>query len=105
MKAVPFLVLLALPAQAAPLNDAIRAEMAKRHIPGLSVAVLKDGKTIAMKNYGVSNLETQTPTTSQTVYKIASLSKAFIADAILSLAQDGKLALDDRAAKYLTDAP
>src|SRR4051794_11095767 len=94
-------LLLTLPAQAAPLDDAIRAEMIKRHIPGLSVAVLEKGKVTTMKNYGVANLETATPTTSRTVYKIASLSKAFIADAVLLLSQDGKLGLDERVAKYL----
>ena len=95
----------AIPAFAAPVDDAIRSEMAKRHIPGLSVAVLKSGKVIAIKNYGLANMETNTPVTNQTVYKTASLSKAFIADAILLLAQSGALALDDKAAKYLTDVP
>lgn len=98
-------MLLALPAEAANLDDIARQEMAKRHIPGLSVAVLKDGKVLALKSYGVSNLETGTPANSQTVYKIASLSKAFIADAVLLLAQEGKLELDDRAAKYVADMP
>lgn len=98
-------MVLALPARAASLDEVAREEMAKRHIPGLSLAVLKEGKLVVMKNFGVANLETGTPVTSQTVYKIASLSKAFIADAILLLQQDGKLSLDDRASKYLGDAP
>jgi CubicO group peptidase (beta-lactamase class C family) len=93
------------PAKAASLDDAVRTEMNKRHIPGLSLAVLKEGKVLAIKNYGMANLETRVPATAQTVYKIASLSKAFIADAILLLAQEGRLGLDDRATKYLTDAP
>ena len=93
------------PATAAPVDDFIRAEMDNRHIPGLSLTVLKDGELIAIRNYGVANMENGAPVTSRTVFKIASLSKAFIADAILLLDQDGKLALDDRATKYLPDAP
>jgi CubicO group peptidase (beta-lactamase class C family) len=100
-----FMLLAASAARAAPVDDSVRAEMAKRHIPGLAVAVLKTGKTVAITGYGLANIETGTQVTGQTVFKIASLSKAFIADAVLLLAQDGKLALDDRAAKYLTDAP
>jgi CubicO group peptidase (beta-lactamase class C family) len=99
------LLLLSARAQAAPVDDAIRAEMAKRHIPGLSVAVLKTGKPATIKSYGLANLETGAAVTPQTVFKIASLSKAFIADAVLLLAQENKLALDDRVSKYLTDAP
>jgi CubicO group peptidase (beta-lactamase class C family) len=99
------LLLMTAPAAAAPVDDFIRAEMDNRHIPGLSLTVLKDGKVLATKNYGLANLEADTPVTSRTVFKIASLSKTFIADAILLLAQEGKLALDDRAAKFLSDAP
>ncbi len=92
-------------AHAAPLDDLVRSEIQNRHIPGLSLAVVKENQLVASRGYGLANIETATPATPQTVYKIASLSKAFIADAILLLAQDGKLSLDDPARKYLTDAP
>lgn len=92
-------------AHAAAVDDFVHAETAKRHIPGFAVVVLKDGKPLLIKGYGVANIETATAVTPKTAFKIASLSKAFIADAILLLAQDGKLNLDDRVSKFLTDAP
>ena len=55
--------------------------------------------------YGVANLETNTPATTQTVYKTASLSKPVIATAVMLLVQDGKISLDDNVGKYLDDAP
>jgi len=103
--ALLFLLLMTVQVTAAPVDDFIRDEMDKRHIPGLSLIVLQNGNPAVFKDYGLANVESGAPVTSKTVFKIASLSKAFIADAILLLAQEGKLALDDRAAKYLVDAP
>jgi D-alanyl-D-alanine carboxypeptidase len=87
------------------VDDYIKKAMQESHIPGLSLAVLKNGKIIKAAGYGVSDVETATPATAQTVYKAASISKQFIAAGILLLAQDGKLSLDDSAAKFLPSAP
>src|SRR5258707_9889338 len=83
----------------------IRIMMLKKHIPSLSVAVLKDGKMLKMQNYGLANIETRSPAKSQTVYKIGSLSKQFIAAAVMMLQQDGKINPDDRVSKYLDSLP
>ena len=56
-KIAALFLLLAAPAQAGPVDDAIRTEIAKRHIPGLSVAVLRAGKPVLLKGYGVANLK------------------------------------------------
>ena len=87
------------------VDDYIRATMAESRIPGLSVAVVKNGKIVKASGYGIANLETNTPATAQTVYKTASLSKQFIAAAIMLLVQEGKLSLDDKASKYLDGSP
>ena len=87
------------------VDEYIRTTMAESQIPGLSLAVLKNGKLVKVAGYGLANVETGTPATAQTVYKAASLSKQFTAAAVVLLAQEGRLALDDRAAKYLSDAP
>lgn len=87
------------------VDDFIAAQMTWLHIPGLSLAVVKDGAIAKAKGYGLANLETDTPATPETVYKIGSLSKQFLATAILVLVQDGKLGLDDPAAKYLEGTP
>lgn len=77
----------------------------ERHLAGISLAVVKDGKVIKAAGYGLANLETQTPATAATVYKIASVSKQFIAAAVMILQQDGKLKISDPVAKYLPEVP
>jgi len=83
----------------------IRVMMLNKHIPGLSVAVLKEGKILKMQSYGLANIETSSPATSQTVYKLGSLSKQFIAAAVMMLQQSGKINLDKPISKYLDSLP
>ena len=90
-------------------SDAVDKFVAERmldmKIPGLALAVLQDGKVVKMSVYGQANLETGTPVKSESVFIIASLGKQFVAAAILLLQRDGKLALDDKASKYLDGFP
>jgi D-alanyl-D-alanine carboxypeptidase len=83
----------------------IRLMMSKKHIPALSVAILKEGKILKMQSYGLANIETLSPATSQSIYKIGSLSKQFIATAIMMLEQNGKLNLDSPISIYLDSLP
>jgi CubicO group peptidase (beta-lactamase class C family) len=83
----------------------VEANMQKMHIPCLSLAAVKNGEVIRAAGYGIANLETGTPAAPETVYKTASLSKQVIAAAIMLLAQDGKVSLDDKINKYLDDPP
>lgn len=92
-------------AHADKVDDYIQTQMQRRHIPGLSLAVVKDGKIVKTKGYGLANVETNTPATPETVYKIASISKQFLAAGIMLLAQEGKLGLDDKVSKYLEGTP
>jgi D-alanyl-D-alanine carboxypeptidase len=86
-------------------DEYVRVMMLKKHIPALSVAVLKDGKVLKVQSYGLANIETHSTAASQTVYKIGSLSKQFIAAAVMLLQQDGKIDLDNRVSKYLDSVP
>ena len=99
------LLVTAAPASADKVDDYIKQRMRKRQIPGLSLAVIKDGKLIKAEGYGLANVETKTPATPQTVYKIASISKPFLAAGIVLLVQDGKLRLDDKLSQYLDNSP
>jgi D-alanyl-D-alanine carboxypeptidase len=83
----------------------IAGEMKLMHIPGLSLAVVRAGKVTKAKGYGVADLEHQIPVTPETVFKIGSVSKQFLASGIMLLAQDGRLSVDDPIAKHLSDAP
>jgi D-alanyl-D-alanine carboxypeptidase len=87
------------------LDDFVRAVMQQRHIPGLSIAVVKDGALIRNSSYGVVNVEHGIEARPDTVYKIGSVSKQFIAAGIMLLVQDGKLGLTDPVRGFLPDAP
>jgi CubicO group peptidase (beta-lactamase class C family) len=79
--------------------------MHQHHIVGLSLAIVRKGVVVEAKGYGFANLETQTPATAETVYKIGSISKQFLASGIMLLVGDGKLSLDDPVTQFLEDAP
>jgi CubicO group peptidase (beta-lactamase class C family) len=95
----------AVSARADKVDDYIRAEMEKQHVPGVSVAVIKKLKPIKAEGYGLANIELNVAATPGTVYKIGSVSKQFIATGIMLLAQDGKISLDDPISKYLDATP
>ena len=87
------------------VDDYVKAEMQKQHIPGLSLAVIKDGKIIKVQGYGLANVELNVPATAETVYKIGSVSKQFIAAGIMVLIQENKVSLDDKISKFLEGTP
>lgn len=92
-------------AQADKVDDYVKAEMQRQHIPGTSIAVIKDGKVIKAEGYGLANVELNVPARPETVYKIGSVSKQLIATGILQLIQEGKLSLDDKISKFLDGTP
>jgi CubicO group peptidase (beta-lactamase class C family) len=87
------------------VDEYVKQQMRESPIPGLSLAIVKDGKIIKASGYGAANLETGTPAGPETEYRIASISKQFIAAAVLLLVQEGRIGLDEKAAKYLDGAP
>jgi len=87
------------------LDQYVHRKMHEDHLVGLSLAVLRNGQLITAKGFGLANVETGTPATPKTVYKIGSVSKQFIATAIMILVKDGKVSLSDRLDRYLEDAP
>jgi CubicO group peptidase (beta-lactamase class C family) len=87
------------------VDEYIKQRMQELPIPGLSLAVVKDGKVVKASGYGAANLETGTPAGPETEYRIASISKQFIAAAVLLLVAEGKIGLDDQAVKYLDGTP
>ena len=87
------------------LDDYITVEMQLKHIPGLSVAVVKDGSILLEKSYGFANAELRVPATSDTVYEIASITKSFTAAAILLLAENGLIGVDDPLTHYRAGLP
>ncbi len=87
------------------VDDYVKSQMQKRHIPGFQLAVVREGKIIKVQSYGVANVESGVPVTNDTMFEIASNSKQYTAGAVMLLAQDGKLNLDDSITKYLSGLP
>jgi D-alanyl-D-alanine carboxypeptidase len=87
------------------IDDYVEAEIRKRHIPGVSIAVVQDGKVVRAKGYGMANVELSVLATENTVYQLASVTKTFTAAAIMMLVEEGKLGLDDKISKRLSDLP
>ena len=83
------------------VDDYLREQMNARHIPGLVLLVLKDGKVIKQQSYGLANVELGVPTTKDSVFPLASVTKLFTATAVYLLVQEGKLHLDDKVARLL----
>jgi CubicO group peptidase (beta-lactamase class C family) len=73
--------------------------------PGGVVGVIKDGRLIFKKAYGLANIETKEPNTSSTLFNLGSVSKQFTAAAILLLEKEKKLSIKDDIRKYLPDFP
>ncbi len=90
------------PADVPASIDAIAKEvLAETHVPSASVAAVRDGKILYVHAYGDGRVEPKVPATPAMRYSIGSISKQFTAAAILLLAQDGKLTLDDPVGTYV----
>jgi CubicO group peptidase (beta-lactamase class C family) len=85
--------------------DQYLSEIFKPNEPGATVLVIKDGKTVIRKGYGLANIESNTTNTPETIFRIGSVTKQFTSTAILKLAEQGKLSLQDDIKKYLPDYP
>ncbi|HSN26466.1 MAG TPA: serine hydrolase domain-containing protein [Kofleriaceae bacterium] len=81
----------------------MRAAMAKAHVPGAAIAVVRDGAIVKVGAYGVANLEDDAPVTEHTRFHLDSTSKLFTAIAIMQLVEQGKLTLDDPVSRWLAD--
>ena len=77
------------------VDDVIRREMQKRHVTGLSLAVIRDGKIVKAKGYGLTREGGEAPVTTSTLFQAGSISKSVAALGALRLVEQGKLALDE----------
>ena len=83
--------------------DSLFAEFTVPGSPGLSVAVVRDGRVVFAKGYGLANLEHNVPITASTVFDVASVSKQFTGLAVAMLVQQGKVSLSDDIRKYIPE--
>lgn len=85
--------------------DAIFRDYDKPASPGCAVGVYRDDRVVYKRAYGMANLDHDVPLKPDSVFHVASVSKQFTAAAILLLAQDGKLSIDDDIRKYVPELP
>ncbi|MEL0068476.1 MAG: serine hydrolase domain-containing protein, partial [Gammaproteobacteria bacterium] len=85
------------------LDEYIEQVMMTFHIPGAAVGVVQDGQIIHMRGYGVADITTNQPVNEQTIFKIASNTKAFTATALAILVEQGKLKWTDKVRDHLPD--
>jgi len=93
------------PGKADKIDDYIIAQIKRLHVPGASIAIVRDGHITKAQGYGFANLELRSPATKETVYEIGSTSKQFTATAVMMLVEEGKVRLDDTITKYFPEAP
>jgi CubicO group peptidase (beta-lactamase class C family) len=92
-------------ARADKVDDYVRAEMREQKIPGLSIAVVQDGKVVKAQGYGLANVELNVAATPETIYQSGSIGKQFTATLVMMLIEEGKMSLEDPISKYIPEAP
>lgn len=90
------------PGDTAALDAYFRAEFPANE-PGIAVLIAKRGQVVFARGYGLADLETREPITTRTLFNLGSLSKTFVANAVLILEERGKLSVDDPLSKYFSD--
>lgn len=84
-------------------DELVAKLMERQGIPGVSIAVGRDGKVVLAKGYGLANVEHQVPVNPETLFRTASICKMFTAVAVLQLADEGKLDLDTPVSEYFPE--
>ena len=87
----------------ARLEREVEEKRISLHVPGLALAVVRDGEVIFAKGFGLARLEPEVPVTPETIFAIGSSTKAFTATLVGMLVDEGKLAWDDPVTKVLPE--
>jgi CubicO group peptidase (beta-lactamase class C family) len=89
----------------ASVDEFVSGEICAQHIPGVALAVVRDGKIVKAAGYGLANVELDVPTKPESIFQTGSVGKQFTATAIMMLVEEGKVGLDDKINKYLPGSP
>lgn len=93
------------PSSSDDVDQIVKQYMQEKKIPGVSVAIVKDGKLVKESSYGLASVELAVPVTDNTLFTLASTTKEFTAVAIMTLVEEGKLSLDKPVRSYLPELP
>src|SRR5256714_1017956 len=83
------------------LEPKIKEEVQQGRLPGFAIGVVKNGKLIYAKGFGVARLGGNTPITSKSLFHMASVTKTFVATSMMQLIEKGKIDLDAPVVRYL----
>ena len=83
------------------LAETLEAARIAAHIPGMSIAIVKDDEVVWARGFGLANVETQRPADKRTIYAVGSTTKAFTATLVGMLVDEGKMNWDDPVTKHL----
>jgi CubicO group peptidase (beta-lactamase class C family) len=89
----------------ASVDEFVAAELRAQHIPGVALAVVRDGKIVKAAGYGLANVELGVATKPESIFQTGSVGKQFTATAVMMLVEEGKIGLDDKISKYFAGAP
>lgn len=87
------------------VDSFLKAKMKYNRIPGIQVAIIKNGKIIKLAAYGTANIPFKIPVTVNTLFPINSMTKCFTGTALMKLIENRQLKLDDYASVYLGNLP
>jgi serine beta-lactamase-like protein LACTB len=93
------------PTVVARIDSTVAALMAREHIPAVSIAIVRGSRIRFARAYGFADLENFVPTTSDTRFRIASLTKSLTATAVMQLVERGKVSLDDPIQRFVPEFP
>jgi CubicO group peptidase (beta-lactamase class C family) len=91
--------------RAAKTDAAVEAQRKAQKIPGVSVAVCRNGKIVTASGYGLANVELDVPVTPETIFQTGSVGKQFTSMAVMMLVEEGRIGLDDHLTKYVPESP
>src|SRR5437899_4027932 len=83
----------------------VARELAREHIPGLSLVILQGDSVVLSRGWGESNVELHVPASDSTIYQSGSMGKQFTAAGVELLEQDGKLSFADPILKWIPEGP
>ena len=89
----------------AKVDAAVEAQRQAQKIPGVSLAVCRDGKIVKAAGYGLANVELDVPVRPETIFQTGSVGKQFTSMAVMMLVEEGKIGLDDKLTKYIPESP
>lgn len=93
------------PTNTDPVDRLVIQEMAARKIPGVSIAIIDNGRVVKQSSYGLASVEFGVPVANGTLFTLASATKEFTAVAIMALVEDGSVSLDESVRRYLPELP